>query len=190
MMIVGGNGKCRAFFREMDIERLNIKDKYKTKAAAWYRDYLKNLAEGGGTGGPRPSLEEAKQPMELAYGAAPASSSSSHSSFDRYGSTPAGGEFSSSSSSSMGPGSRAATMNGRGRSSWAAGGGRRGRWRQRQRPWRRQRPLECSARVHILSRGNCEGGLLECGGGAADGECEGRGEDECRLGRGQGQGRV
>eukprot|EP00918_Siedleckia_nematoides_P059561 GHVU01129854.1.p1 GENE.GHVU01129854.1~~GHVU01129854.1.p1 ORF type:complete len:417 (-),score=102.74 GHVU01129854.1:222-1472(-) len=112
MMIVGGNGKCRAFFREMDIERLNIKDKYKTKAAAWYRDYLKNLAEGGGTGGPRPSLEEAKQPMELAYGAAPASSSSSHSSFDRYGSTPAGGEFSSSSSSSMGPGSRAATMNG------------------------------------------------------------------------------
>eukprot|EP00747_Dinoflagellata_sp_TGD_P166219 gnl/TRDRNA2_/TRDRNA2_188673_c0_seq1.p1 gnl/TRDRNA2_/TRDRNA2_188673_c0~~gnl/TRDRNA2_/TRDRNA2_188673_c0_seq1.p1 ORF type:complete len:228 (+),score=33.74 gnl/TRDRNA2_/TRDRNA2_188673_c0_seq1:122-805(+) len=48
MMELGGNRKLAEFFHQHDIpEDLPIREKYNTRAAKWYRDNLRTIAEGG-----------------------------------------------------------------------------------------------------------------------------------------------
>ncbi|CBZ54308.1 hypothetical protein NCLIV_047400 [Neospora caninum Liverpool] len=46
MMSMGGNARCKSFFLEQGIADLSIKEKYTTKAAAYYRQLLKSQVEG------------------------------------------------------------------------------------------------------------------------------------------------
>ncbi|EPR62161.1 putative ARF1-directed GTPase-activating protein [Toxoplasma gondii RUB] len=61
MMSMGGNARCKTFFQEQGIADLPIKEKYTTKAAAYYRHLLKSQVEGTP---PPPALQEGegKQP--------------------------------------------------------------------------------------------------------------------------------
>ncbi|PFH35229.1 putative ARF1-directed GTPase-activating protein [Besnoitia besnoiti] len=61
MMSLGGNARCKAFFVEQGIADLPIKEKYATKAAAYYRQLLKSEVEGTA---PPPALQdgEGKEP--------------------------------------------------------------------------------------------------------------------------------
>ncbi|KAF4691962.1 ADP-ribosylation factor GTPase-activating protein 1 [Perkinsus olseni] len=60
-MEVGGNSKFNKFCREMEIDKMSISEKYNTKAAEYYRNYIQALAEG--TALPeRPSIAEGKMP--------------------------------------------------------------------------------------------------------------------------------
>ncbi|PHJ19817.1 arf1-directed gtpase-activating [Cystoisospora suis] len=61
MMTLGGNSRCNDFFSEQGIADLPIKEKYGTKAAAYYRQLLKSQVEGTP---PPPPLQgtEGKEP--------------------------------------------------------------------------------------------------------------------------------
>ncbi|EER13173.1 ADP-ribosylation factor GTPase-activating protein GCS1, putative [Perkinsus marinus ATCC 50983] len=60
-MEVGGNGKFNKFCREMEIDKMSISEKYNTKAAEYYRNYIQASVDG--TAPPeRPSIAEGKMP--------------------------------------------------------------------------------------------------------------------------------
>ncbi|KAF4666479.1 ADP-ribosylation factor GTPase-activating protein 1 [Perkinsus chesapeaki] len=60
-MEVGGNSKFNQFCREMGIDKMSIPEKYNTKAAEYYRNYIQALADGSPMP-ERPSVAEGKKP--------------------------------------------------------------------------------------------------------------------------------
>ncbi|EER15203.1 ADP-ribosylation factor GTPase-activating protein, putative [Perkinsus marinus ATCC 50983] len=93
-MELGGNSKFNKFCREMGIDKMSISEKYNTKAAEYYRNYIQALADG--TAPPeRPSVADGKMP---AY-PPPASSTSGS---QRSASPPPGSGFDSSNGYSNG----------------------------------------------------------------------------------------
>eukprot|EP00929_Paragymnodinium_shiwhaense_P120431 TRINITY_DN92378_c0_g1_i1.p1 TRINITY_DN92378_c0_g1~~TRINITY_DN92378_c0_g1_i1.p1 ORF type:complete len:209 (-),score=29.84 TRINITY_DN92378_c0_g1_i1:545-1171(-) len=67
LMELGGNRKLKAFFEEQGIpDWMPIAEKYKTRAAEWYRKHLRALAEGLESP-PAPEPGTGHLPMEESY---------------------------------------------------------------------------------------------------------------------------
>ncbi|CDJ68559.1 ARF1-directed GTPase-activating protein, putative [Eimeria necatrix] len=77
LMECGGNSKCKNFFVEYGVWDLPFKERYATKAAAYYRALLRSAAEPSVAAPPPLQREEAAQPDAAAAASPPYSSSNS-----------------------------------------------------------------------------------------------------------------
>ncbi|CDJ38247.1 ARF1-directed GTPase-activating protein, putative [Eimeria tenella] len=77
LMECGGNSKCKNFFVEYGVWDLPFKERYATKAAAYYRALLRSSAEPSVAAPPPLQREEAAQPDAAAAASPPYSSSNS-----------------------------------------------------------------------------------------------------------------
>lgn len=64
MMRAGGNEELQIFFEYYEIENYALEDKYRTKAAYYYREMLKTVSEGRVLDRQKPSIEEGKIVVE------------------------------------------------------------------------------------------------------------------------------